>query len=120
MRNIRLTFSTLMVATGRPYVNGKIATLAVVGAIPLLDAVSVIIARLRRGTSPFKGDRTHLHHRLLNRGWSPRAILAFYTVVSVILALAAVYLPTSLKIVLLLASGAAVILLTAFRSLKVA
>ncbi len=89
--------------------SSKIATLAVVGAIPLLDAVSVIIARLRRGTSPFKGDRTHLHHRLLNRGWSPRAILAFYTVVSVILALAAVYLPTPVKVLLFAMSGIAVI-----------
>lgn len=92
--------------------SSKIATLAVVGAIPLLDAASVIIARIRRGTSPFKGDRTHLHHRLLAHGWSPRKILALYTTASAGLALAAIYVPTPAKAVLLFASGAAVAFLT--------
>lgn len=92
--------------------SSKIATLAVVSAIPLLDAASVIIARIRRGTSPFKGDRTHLHHRLLDRGWSPHAILVFYTGVSMILAIAAVYLPTPLKVLLFTVSAGATISLT--------
>lgn len=89
--------------------SSKIATLAVVGAIPLLDAASVIIARIRRGASPFRGDSTHLHHRLRSRGWSPRAILTLYAALSASLALAAIYLPTPLKILLLAASTATVI-----------
>ena len=89
--------------------SSKIATLSVVGAIPLLDAVSVVIARIRRGTSPLRGDRTHFHHRLLARGWSPRSILALYTVASAGLAVAAVTLPTPWKALLLAASGATVI-----------
>lgn len=95
--------------------SSKIATLAVVGAIPLLDAVSVTIARLRRGASPFRGDRTHLHHRLLARGWSPWSVLALYTVLSSGLAIAAVTLPTPFKVLLLVASGTAVLALSSTR-----
>lgn len=92
--------------------SSKIATLAVVGAIPLLDATSVALARIRRGSSPFRGDTSHLHHRLAARGWSPRTMLALYTVASVILGLAAVTLPTFAKITLVFAGGAAFILFT--------
>lgn len=90
--------------------SSKIATLAVVGAIPLLDAVSVVLSRLRRGTSPFRGDTTHLHHRLAARGWSPRAVLVVYTAASIVLGLAAVALPTFAKMILLLVGGAAFVL----------
>ena len=38
--------------------------------LPLLDTVSVTIRRLLQRRSPFKGDRQHLHHRLLARGLS--------------------------------------------------
>lgn len=88
--------------------SSKIATLAVVGAIPLLDAASVVLARIRRGTSPFQGDTTHLHHRLAAHGWNPRQILGLYALASAILALAAIVLPTPLKILLLVISGTAI------------
>lgn len=34
-------------------------------ALPVLDSVRVYLGRLKRGASPFKADRTHLHHLLL-------------------------------------------------------
>lgn len=80
--------------------SSKIATLTVVGAIPILDALAVVLRRLRSGASPFRGDRAHFHHRLEARGWSPRAILVLYVVVSAALGVAAVVLPTPLKTVL--------------------
>lgn len=76
----------------------KVATVAVVGAVPLLDAVVVVLGRLWRKRSPFKGDRTHLHHRLKRRGFSDRAILTIYMVVSIGLGCAAVLLQTQSKI----------------------
>jgi UDP-GlcNAc:undecaprenyl-phosphate GlcNAc-1-phosphate transferase len=76
----------------------KVATVAVVGAVPLLDALVVVFGRLWRKQSPFKGDRTHLHHRLKRRGLSDRAILAIYMVVSIGLGCAAVILQTQSKI----------------------
>jgi UDP-GlcNAc:undecaprenyl-phosphate GlcNAc-1-phosphate transferase len=37
-------------------------------AIPLLDTAVVVIDRLRRRVSPFKGGRDHLSHRLIRKG----------------------------------------------------
>jgi UDP-GlcNAc:undecaprenyl-phosphate GlcNAc-1-phosphate transferase len=78
----------------------KVATTAVVGAVPLIDAIIVVFGRLRMGHSPFRGDLTHLHHRLKRRGISDRAILAIYTTCSVLLGVAAVILQTHNKIIL--------------------
>ena len=47
-------------------------------AVPLFDMVCVTLSRIRRGQSPFRGDAaSHLAHRMLARGWSPRGIVAF-------------------------------------------
>jgi len=43
----------------------KIWTIVVVLALPLFDAVRVIIDRYVRGKNPLKGDYSHLHYRLL-------------------------------------------------------
>ncbi|KKO11834.1 undecaprenyl/decaprenyl-phosphate alpha-N-acetylglucosaminyl 1-phosphate transferase [Pseudohongiella sp.] len=41
-------------------------------AVPLMDTVSLMIKRPLRGLSPFTPGRDHLHHRLLNAGFTPR------------------------------------------------
>jgi len=47
-------------------------------AVPLFDMVCVTLSRIRRRRNPFRGDATsHLAHRMLARGWSPRGIVAF-------------------------------------------
>jgi UDP-GlcNAc:undecaprenyl-phosphate GlcNAc-1-phosphate transferase len=38
--------------------------------IPMLDVLRVFIIRLTKGASPFAPDRNHLHHLLLNQGFS--------------------------------------------------
>lgn len=49
-------------------------------AVPILDMSAVILARLRRGKSPFQADKRHLHHRLLQAGLSQRlAVLFIYS-----------------------------------------
>jgi len=49
-------------------------------AVPILDMSAVIIDRLRRGQSPFRADKRHLHHRLLQAGLSQRlAVLFIYS-----------------------------------------
>ena len=40
-------------------------------AVPLYDMTSVIVIRLREGRSPFRGDRSHFSHRLVERGLTP-------------------------------------------------
>lgn len=41
-------------------------------AVPILDMSFVILARLSDGKSPFYPDKRHLHHRLLQLGFSQR------------------------------------------------
>jgi UDP-GlcNAc:undecaprenyl-phosphate GlcNAc-1-phosphate transferase len=57
----------------------KMATALLVMGLPILDVGWQIINRLRLGRSPFLGDRGHLHHRLLDSGFSQReVVLLFY------------------------------------------
>jgi UDP-GlcNAc:undecaprenyl-phosphate GlcNAc-1-phosphate transferase len=42
-------------------------------AVPLLDMGRVMFARFLRGESMLEADREHLHHLLLDRGWSVSA-----------------------------------------------
>ncbi len=64
---------------------GKIGTFALVLAVPMTDALYTMVRRIRRGVSPFKADRGHLHHRLMELGWGKRRIAAFYWVVTALL-----------------------------------
>ena len=71
----------------------KIATTLLVLAVPALDALFVVVARLRSGVSPFRGgDGRHLHDRLRRLGWSDRSVAVFYTGVSACAAFAALSL----------------------------
>ena len=58
-----------------------VLTPLVVMAVPLYDTASVILIRLREGRSPFKPDRSHFSHRLVDRGLTPkRAVWTIYLV----------------------------------------
>lgn len=43
-------------------------------AVPLLDTALTIARRFLRGQSFYKADRGHIHHRLLDRGFTPRKV----------------------------------------------
>lgn len=45
-----------------------VAMVAALLALPVFDSLRVYIWRIRRGQSPFKADKTHLHHLILNAG----------------------------------------------------
>ncbi|MDU4940933.1 MAG: UDP-N-acetylglucosamine--undecaprenyl-phosphate N-acetylglucosaminephosphotransferase [Mixta calida] len=55
-------------------------------AVPLMDMLRVMIARIRRGDSPFKPDREHLHHVLINAGISPRGSLFIIVLTTLLIA----------------------------------
>ncbi len=57
-------------------------------AIPVMDTLGVVVRRLRSGRSPFLPDRQHLHHLLLDAGYSPRATLVLILAAAGVLALA--------------------------------
>lgn len=70
----------------------KLATVALVLAIPILDAIWVIIRRIKNKTSVFAGDKNHLHYRLLELGFSQNKIVFFYYTLSIFLGLVALKL----------------------------
>ena len=43
-------------------------------ATPLIDCVSLIGRRLLRGQSPFRADREHMHHLMLDAGFTPNQL----------------------------------------------
>ena len=53
-------------------------------AIPLMDMVAIMIRRIRKGNSPFKPDRKHLHHIFLRAGLSSRQALGVIVVAAVL------------------------------------
>ena len=58
---------------------GKIATTLLVIGLPLFDAAFVIVRRMVKDRkSPTAADRSHLHFRLLDLGFTPRQVVLFY------------------------------------------
>ena len=56
----------------------KVAAALLVLGVPILDGVYMIIYRLSRGRSPLSADRGHLHHRLLDIGFSQGQVVLIY------------------------------------------
>jgi UDP-GlcNAc:undecaprenyl-phosphate GlcNAc-1-phosphate transferase len=77
----------------------KLATLVLVLAVPMIDAIYVIGRRLSKGKSPVWGDRSHFHHRLMDLGWSKRNVALFYWAVSALLGLATLQLNPRQKVI---------------------
>lgn len=59
-------------------IKGKIVASILIILIPFMDAVVTVIRRIIQKKNPLSGDRGHLHHLLLDRGWSPQKISTFY------------------------------------------
>ena len=43
-------------------------------SIPVLDSLRVYLGRIKRGNSPFKADKSHLHHLLLTAGLTHKKV----------------------------------------------
>lgn len=43
--------------------------------VPCLDVCRVVLGRIRRKVNPFKPDKSHIHHKFLNMGFTPRRSL---------------------------------------------
>lgn len=98
-------FFGLMLGLLGIYHGGKVATVFLALGIPLLDAGFVILRRLARRQSPFRGGRDHLHHLLLDRGWSPKLIILLTAGIGTLFGGIALFLSTAQK-------GIAFVLLT--------
>jgi UDP-GlcNAc:undecaprenyl-phosphate GlcNAc-1-phosphate transferase len=55
--------------------------------LPIVDTIAVMVTRIRAGRSPFSADSNHLHHRLLNLGFTHReaVMLIYVTQVALVL-----------------------------------
>ncbi|HLE49202.1 MAG TPA: MraY family glycosyltransferase [Patescibacteria group bacterium] len=76
----------------------KVGTLIVVLGVPLIDTSYTIIRRVLSGKSPVWGDRGHLHHKLLDQGFSKKQVSYFYWVATATLGLIAINLNSSYKL----------------------
>lgn len=81
----------------------KVATTLMVLAIPTADALFTFTRRILAGKSPMKGDRGHLHHKLLDiYGLSKPQIALFYCFSSLTLGLLSLYLNSLGKLITIL------------------
>ncbi len=104
-----LTIAAISIVGG-----AKLATALLVLGLPLFDLVWVTLARAAQGKPIATRDKSHLHHRLLERGWGVGQIVGFVGGVSLFFGVLSLLLPTreakfgamvALAVVLLLTVG---------------
>jgi UDP-GlcNAc:undecaprenyl-phosphate GlcNAc-1-phosphate transferase len=95
--------------TGSMFLGFMLAGISVIGAVksaatialivpilalglPIMDTTFAIVRRYRGGVPIFKPDRGHLHHRLMDLGFSQRQAVLLMYVISALLGLSAVAL----------------------------
>ncbi len=99
------TILAFLLATLSILSGAKVATALLVMAVPIADFVYTVIRRISQGRSPVWGDRGHLHHKLLDIGWTPPFISLFYISGSGILGLIALNVNSASKFYSLIAVG---------------
>lgn len=55
-------------------------------AVPLMDMVAIMYRRIKKGISPFKPDREHLHHIFERAGYNRRQTLVIITLFAIVIA----------------------------------
>lgn len=91
-------FLGFMIAIAAIISGGKIATVALVLGIPILDAFWVIFRRIISGKSPASADKFHLHHRFLSIGLSQRQTVLLLYLISAIFGIIALQTTTQGKV----------------------
>jgi UDP-GlcNAc:undecaprenyl-phosphate GlcNAc-1-phosphate transferase len=91
------TFLYLLLGIASILTSAKLATAILVMGVPMVDFIFIIFRRIIHKKSPFKGDKKHLHHMLLNLNWSQRRIALFYWCISGILGIISLTLTSKSK-----------------------
>ncbi|MGO3151551.1 MAG: MraY family glycosyltransferase [Galactobacter sp.] len=84
--------------------------------IPVIDMVAAVIRRTARGTSPFTADRGHLHHKLVDGGYTHRGAVLLLYVWSAIVAFGTVslnWIPATISLPVMAVALVAAALVTA-------
>ena len=109
--------------TGATFLGYILATLSVTGlfkmyaiisfavpflilGVPIFDICFAFLRRIAKGQNPMKADRGHVHHRLIDMGFSQKQAVAISYMLAAILGLAAVLLTTSGELKALILIGA--------------
>ncbi|MDH3647347.1 MAG: undecaprenyl/decaprenyl-phosphate alpha-N-acetylglucosaminyl 1-phosphate transferase [Gammaproteobacteria bacterium] len=82
--------------------------------LPILDTLLALGRRMLRGQNPFKGDREHIHHKLLDMGLSHRSAVLFLYTISATFALFALTVTVTDGILSAALFGAAIIAVMLF------
>ncbi len=81
---------TLYVARKTPEIS-PILGLFIIG-LPIIDTVSVIVHRMIEGRSPFKADKNHLHHKIMNLGfYHSESVILIYIIHAVLVCYAFIF-----------------------------
>ncbi len=112
-------FLGLILATLTFITGGKLATVFLVFALVIIDALYVIAKRLIRGKNPFTtSDQTHLHHRFLKAGLSQQSTLLIVILFSLAFGLSALYLEPKIKLITLVALSVLTVIMFVSLDLK--
>lgn len=85
------TAAGLVIATTSIIIGGKIAVSALIILVPFLDASVTVARRILQKKNPLKGDRGHLHHILLDRGWGVPKVAIFYWLTSALFGILGIF-----------------------------
>lgn len=93
---------------------GKLAISLLVLGLPVFDAILVAVSRIIKGKSPFKADRSHLHHRLLKAGFTvQKTVILLYLITFIFGILGLIDANAQAKLVLLVWAAAVLVLIVA-------
>lgn len=70
--------------------------------VPCFDVIRVFFGRIRRHSNPFLPDKTHVHHKLIAAGLSPRLTMIAILVISVMFTALNIFLSPFLNVNILL------------------
>jgi UDP-GlcNAc:undecaprenyl-phosphate GlcNAc-1-phosphate transferase len=60
--------------------------------LPIIDTVSVMVARILEGRSPFKADKNHLHHKIMNLGfYHSESVILIYIIHAILVCFAFIF-----------------------------
>lgn len=79
---VAIKFCTLEAAENYSIGQAPVLTAFNILLVPCLDVIRVVIGRIKRKKSPFKPDRTHIHHKFMAMGFTPRHSLILIQLIS--------------------------------------
>ena len=77
--------------------------------VPIFDITFAVLRRLAKHQNPMKADREHIHHRLIDMGFSQKQTVAITYTLTGILGLAAVLLTSSGEVKALILIGSVIV-----------